>query len=80
MTTERVVIKDFSGDLLIRWMVGRTGRVAYVTDDDGAAAVKAGLTPEYVVGFPLSDVYKWNVQKSIRQVKCRNWAVFTRRF
>jgi len=80
MNPQRIVIKDFNGNALVRWMVGSNDRVAYVTDEDGAADVIAGSVPRYVVGFPLSDIYHWDERVRIRPGKCRNWAIFTRLF
>jgi hypothetical protein len=59
MKAERVVVKGFDGNVLRRWMIGSGPTVAYITDDAGAQAVDAGARPQFVVGFPLADVFEW---------------------
>lgn len=52
-----VVVRVCGGDALVRWVVGATRTVAYITTAVGAEAVRAGREPEVVIGFPRSDVF-----------------------
>jgi hypothetical protein len=77
---EPVVVKDFMGRALNRWMVGVVGSVARITNDDGADAVRKGQEPEFSVGFPVSDIYRYTGDIRISDGDEPNWADFTARF
>jgi len=79
-TPEVVAVKDFKGRLLIRWLVGTTPDVAYVTDKQGASAVEAGAEAAYTVGFPLADVYYQLPSIRTPEGKEPEWALFRPRF
>jgi hypothetical protein len=80
MTPERVVIKGFNGVALVRWLVGVLPTVAKITNDDGAEAVRTGRSPEFVVGFPLFDVFVWDVDTGIKDGDKPNWSQFRPKF
>ncbi len=80
MSPELVVIKDFEGVALLRWMIGTVGTVAEITNEDGRRAIQAGRRPAFVVGFPLTDVYSVRSDIRINEGDRPNWAIFTRRF
>lgn len=58
MVAKHVVIRAFRGIALNRWCVGFASGAALITNEDGAAAVNRGRTPEYVLGFPSGDVFE----------------------
>jgi len=80
MTPERVVIKAFDGLALVRWMIGVLPTVAKITDDAGAKAIAAGGEPQFVVGFPLQDVFEMPYAVSISDGDMPNWADFRPKF
>ncbi|CAN5666375.1 hypothetical protein BH24ACI5_BH24ACI5_17130 [soil metagenome] len=54
---ESVVIRALGGVAAVRWLVGATERVAYVTNRRGFESVRAGGEPQHTVGVPLLDVF-----------------------
>jgi hypothetical protein len=80
MTPERVVIKGFNEIALVRWMVGVLPTVAEITNDAGAEAIRSGRSPEFVVGFPLFDVFSWSEHTGIKDGDKPNWSEFRPKF
>lgn len=80
MKPQRVVIKDFSGKALDRWMIAVLPTVAVITDEAGAKAVAGGLDPMYSLGFPLADVFCWPENVSCLQSDKPNFDEFTPKF
>ncbi len=76
---EMVVSKDVTGRALVRWLVAELPRVAVLTNEDGAVAVRSGREPRFAVGFPKSDVYLWPAT-GITEGDSPNWAEITPRF
>lgn len=80
MSPQLVAVKDVKGRILIRWLVGVTGRTAQITDKAGAAAVASGYEPRHVVGFPASDVYEWEGPDGAEVIDEPDLAIFTPKF
>jgi hypothetical protein len=56
---DRVLIRAFGGQALVRrfWEAG--ARVVYVTDEEGFQAVSSGELTNRVIGFPWEDVFEF---------------------
>jgi hypothetical protein len=78
MNPETVIVRGLGGLAAIRWMIGTTERVAYITNAAGREAVKLGAEPSAVVGVPLADVFKAN--PDIKDDECPNWERLEPRF
>jgi hypothetical protein len=76
---ETVVVRSFMGRSVTRWLIGTVGHLAQITDAAGAAKVRAGIQPERVLGFPLSDVFR-PTDVSISDGDSPNWEEMTPRF
>lgn len=54
---DRVLLRAFGGQALVRRFVEAGERVAYVTDDEGFAELQSSEPTERVIGFPWEDVF-----------------------
>lgn len=54
---DRVLLRAFRGEALVRRFVEPGERVAYVTDEEGFKALNMGAPTERVIGFPWEDVF-----------------------
>jgi len=61
-------------------MIYSDKRVAHITNDDGAKAIAAGVKPVFVVGFPLSDVYRYPEGSDVSDGSDVDWGELSRRF
>lgn len=77
---ELVVVKAFDGKALVRWLVGICPTVAQITDADGVAAVRSGKLPQFSVGFPFWDVFRWDKHTRISDGDEPNWDTLAPRF
>jgi hypothetical protein len=80
MKPELVVIKAFGGMALVRLMIGVLPTVAKITDDAGASEIASGRDPQFVVGFPLQDVFELPDARSIADGDSPNWSEFRPKF
>jgi hypothetical protein len=80
MSPQRVVIKGFNGVALVRWLVDVLPNVAAITNDEGVEAIKKGRKPEFIVGFPLMDVFILEDDVSIDDGDKPNWSKFRPKF
>lgn len=68
-----VVIRGFGGTAYVRWMIGIGSSVAYVTTAEGVEALKRGVDPSPVLGFPLEDVFQVQPDVEIRDGQPLEW-------
>ena len=77
---EMVVVRVFGGSALVRWLIGTTETVGYITTASGADAVRAGTEPVAVVGFPRSDVFRAERATLVRDGDHPDWDTLAPRF
>lgn len=56
---EKVLLRAFGGQALVRRFVEAGVRVAYVTDEVGFKALQAGRDTDRMIGFPWEDVFEF---------------------
>ena len=56
---DRVLLRAFGGEALVRRFVEAGERVAYVTDEEGFKALRASEPTDRMIGFPWEDVFEF---------------------
>jgi hypothetical protein len=57
VSPKQAILRAFGGQALVRWIVDEGSSVVYVTDADGAIALRRGGQPDRIIGFPKNDVF-----------------------
>ena len=70
MRGDRVVVRDFQGNALIRMVWDTYDGVVYVTNEEQFKRLQEGLIALQPIGFPAQDVFKF-APETAKKVKGR---------
>jgi hypothetical protein len=60
MNIENVVVRDFTGNALIRCVCHSTEKKVFLTSEKGFLAIKSGDPNLFPIGFDRRDVFVWD--------------------
>lgn len=74
MQYQKVIVRSYGNLALIRYLIGKNDRVAHLTDNQGLSEFCAAGKTDRAIGFPLSDIFWWELNPAICDGDIPDWS------